>query len=340
MQEQLKFKISSALKDIIGRDLITDDFIAVFELVKNSYDAYAKNVEIIFEELNSPNAKIIIKDDGKGMALEDIKEKWLFVAYSAKKEGTEDRTFDYRQNITLNRSFAGAKGIGRFSCDRLGKWLYLETTKQDLNPVTEVIVTEWEKFEENIKQEFVDVEVLHETKHRSDFGLRHGTVLLITELRSSWDREKLLRLKASLAKLINPAKNKTDDFSIKISVAEELATDKKEDEYYRQVNGEVRNFIFETLGLKTTSIISKIKDDGTDIQTELFDGGTLVYRIKEKNIYPLLKGINYTIYYLNRSAKATFTRRMGVRSLEFGHIFLYKNGFRIYPYYRYIALFK
>ncbi|MFT7012046.1 MAG: hypothetical protein ACJAWR_002070, partial [Flavobacteriales bacterium] len=34
MQKPLQFKISSALKNIIGRDLITDDFIAVFELVK------------------------------------------------------------------------------------------------------------------------------------------------------------------------------------------------------------------------------------------------------------------------------------------------------------------
>ena len=49
MPEKLEFKVSSGLKDIIGRDLITDDFIAVFELVKNSYDANAKNVFIEFE---------------------------------------------------------------------------------------------------------------------------------------------------------------------------------------------------------------------------------------------------------------------------------------------------
>jgi len=51
MQEELKFKISSALKDIIGRDLITDDFVAVFELVKNSFDAYATKAEIYFENI-------------------------------------------------------------------------------------------------------------------------------------------------------------------------------------------------------------------------------------------------------------------------------------------------
>ena len=81
----LSFKISAGLKNIIGRDLITDDFIAVFELVKNSFDAYAKNVTIEF----LPD-KIIIADDGKGMDLNDLNEKWLFVAYSAKKDGKED----------------------------------------------------------------------------------------------------------------------------------------------------------------------------------------------------------------------------------------------------------
>ncbi|HVS92006.1 MAG TPA: ATP-binding protein [Mucilaginibacter sp.] len=332
MSDKLQFKISSALKDIIGKDLITDDFIAVFELVKNSYDAYAKKVKITFENINTPKASITIEDDGKGMSLDDIKQKWLFVAYSAKKEGTEDRSFDYRQNISSNRSFAGAKGIGRFSCDRLGKWLYLESTKQSNNPTTEIIITDWEQFEEDIQREFVDVEVVHETKSKSDYGLEHGTVLVITELRSYWDREKLLKLKASLAKLINPSKNKSDDFSIFINAPELQQIDDSEDEYYRKVNGEVRNFIFDTLGLKTTSIHTRIDEDGKTISTELYDGGTLVYRIKEINKYSFLYGISYTIYYLNRSAKATFTRRMGVQSVNFGHIFLYKNGFRIYPY--------
>ena len=37
--KELSFKISTGLKNIIGRDLISDKYIAIFELVKNSYDA-------------------------------------------------------------------------------------------------------------------------------------------------------------------------------------------------------------------------------------------------------------------------------------------------------------
>jgi DNA mismatch repair ATPase MutL len=82
MQKHLQFKISSALKNIIGRDLITDDFIAVFELVKNSYDAHATKVEVIFENIYTNRGKIIIKDNGKGMGYQDLLDKWLFVARS------------------------------------------------------------------------------------------------------------------------------------------------------------------------------------------------------------------------------------------------------------------
>ena len=33
---KLKFDVKTGMKNIIGRDLITDDFIAIYELVKNS----------------------------------------------------------------------------------------------------------------------------------------------------------------------------------------------------------------------------------------------------------------------------------------------------------------
>lgn len=74
-RKNLQFRVSTALKSIIGKDLINDKYIAVFELVKNAYDAGAKRVDIIFENVNTLNSKLIIKDDGKGMDLPDIRDK-------------------------------------------------------------------------------------------------------------------------------------------------------------------------------------------------------------------------------------------------------------------------
>jgi len=333
MSENLQFKVSSALKDIIGKDLISDDNMAIFELVKNSFDAHSSEVIVRFENIYSGSAKITIIDNGKGMNYDDLVNKWLFVAYSAKKDGTEDDDLDYRSNIYSKRPFAGAKGIGRFSCDRLGKVLYLETTKQEQNPKTEVLLTEWEKFESDIKKEFIDIQVVHDTLEHNSFHRSHGTMLIINELRSSWDRPKLLRLKSALAKLINPSVSQDQDgFKILLEVPEEISNDRFHEDQHNIVNGEVRNFIFEALGLKTTRISSTISSDGLYVETELRDAGRLIYRIKERNNFKLLHNLNFTLYYLNMSAKLTFTRRMGLSSTQYGHVFLYKSGFRIYPF--------
>ena len=58
--EELKFKVSAELKNILGRDLITSDNIAILELVKNSYDAHATKVDITFD-----TDMIIIADNAK-----------------------------------------------------------------------------------------------------------------------------------------------------------------------------------------------------------------------------------------------------------------------------------
>jgi signal transduction histidine kinase len=330
----LQFKISSALKNIIGSDLISDDFIAVFELVKNSYDAHATKVDITFENIYSANAKIIIKDNGKGMNYEDLIDKWLFVAYSAKKEGTEEDSYDYRDNIKIKRAYAGAKGIGRFSCDRLGGELYLETIKDEKSPKIETLLTEWDKFEGDLKEEFVNISVLHETIPKSNYALEHGTVLEISNLKSDWNKNKFLELKNSLAKLINPNNQfEEDEFSIKLIIHEELENDKKETEYHNKVNGKVENLIFETIDLKTTKIISSVSSKNeNEIKTSLYEAGQLVYEIIEKNPFENLYNVHLELYYLNQSAKATFSRRMKMQPVQYGHLLVYKNGIRVYPY--------
>ncbi len=328
----LQFRISSALKNIIGSDLISDDFIAVFELVKNSYDAHATKVEIIFENIYSKDAKIIIKDNGKGMNYDDLINKWLFVAYSAKKEGTEEDSYDYRDKIKVKRAYAGAKGIGRFSCDRLGAELYLETIKDEANSKIETLLTEWDKFEGDLKEEFVNISVIHETISKSNYSIKNGTVLEITNLKSDWDSKKLLRLKDALAKLINPnTKIIGDEFSIELTVPDELKNDRKENEYHKIINGSIQNLIFETLDIKTSKIVSEISTDNY-ITTSLYEGGKLVYTIKEENTFTELQNVEAVVYFMNQSAKSTFTRRMGTEPVNYGHIYLYKNNLRIYPY--------
>ncbi len=327
----IPFRISSGLKNIIGKELITDEFVAVFELVKNSFDANATKVEIIFEnQTDLTLGKIIIKDNGKGMNESDLKQKWLFVAYSAKKEGTENDE-DYRNKIKLNRYFAGAKGVGRFSCDRLGRKLYLISIKDEENSNIETLEVDWQKFEDKPLIEFKDVNVDHKTLEKSN---KNGTTLEITGLRDVWDREKLLKLKKSLAKLINPNQgNDNNNFQIDIIAKNELAEDKKTSIVYEKVNGLVKNDIFENLKIKTTSLKVDISKDGETITSVLQDRGDRVYTLKEINPFAkTLQSVNFHLFQLNFSAKIAFKKAMGLESVKYGSVFMYKNGFRVYPF--------
>ena len=325
-----KFRVSSALKNLIGKELITDDFIAVFELVKNSFDAHTAQVDIFFEDIYGDSPSLVIWDDGKGMDEEDIVKKWLFVAHSAKKEGTED----YRDKIRDKRIHAGAKGIGRFSCDRLGSNLTIYTKRKGRDSKINKLVVDWADFEQDSQKEFVDIKVKHGYVQEVPYeNFKHGTIIEITGLREKWDRKKLAKLKRSLEKLINPNQdNDTEGFSIHLHAHDELIDD-ADNKNGICINGEIKNDIFENLGIRTTKIEVAISEDGESITTTLEDRGTLIYKVLEQNPYKgLLKNINIYLFVLNHSAKIIFTKNMGMRAVHYGSVFLYKNGFRVYPF--------
>lgn len=337
MENSLQFKISSALKDLVGKDLITSDNVAIFELVKNSYDAYANHVVITFSK-----NKITIADNGKGMSLSDLKDKWLFLGFSAKKDGTEDKVNDKQKSYRdkIRRFYAGAKGIGRFSCDRLGRLLTITTKTRD-SLLAEQILVDWANFEVDQKIEFDNVDVEHRTLNVGNVFPNqesHGTIIEIEDLHDEetpWTRKHILELKRSLQKLINPY-SETNDFVIEIICERERKMDfqKLQDGvgFDRDiVNGPLKNSITEILKLKTTQIDVKISDGF--VYTTLTDRGVDIYRIREHNIhFPLIKNATVSLSFLNRAAKYNFTRLMGIDSINFGSVFLFRNGFRILPF--------
>jgi len=344
----LHFKISSGLKDLLGQDLITDEFIAVFELVKNSYDAKSKDVFVVFENLNSDKSTIKIIDKGKGMDYDDITNKWLFVGYSAKKDGSEDKDDDYRNSISSTRHYAGAKGVGRFSCDRLGTTLNLYSIKKGKKSIEHIEVY-WNEFENDSKKLFRSVPLNRKgirrlPKEYSKFKITQGTILEISNLRDNWDRDKILELKSSLAKLILPKINQgsRNNFKITVESKDEIRIDNQykkecieegvEFDPKKIVNGPVVNFIFETLDIKTTQIYSSITQNGKIIKTGIIDRGEFIYEIEEENQFQLLENIDIQLYFLNRAAKWNFTNKMNIEPVNYGNLFMYKNGFRIHPY--------
>lgn len=336
--ELLPFRISTGLKNIIGKELITHDNIAFFELVKNSYDADATSVKIVFlniKKLDKRESRILIIDEGNGMSREDIIDKWLFVGYSEKKLPSSPTLEDFRNKITKRkRIFAGAKGIGRFSADRLGKKLQLYTKKKG-ETVFQQLSVNWAEFEDNQTEIFQTILVpLMTTKHVTIRDYEHeiskqGTILEISELNEEWNEDKLLDLKRYLQRLINPSHDRRKDFEIFVEAKEFLDRDRGKGEY-ESINGPVRNVVFEKLNVNTAHIECRI--DKRNLRTTLFDKGKKVFSLREDNTYSELNNIYAKIFFLNPAAKRAFTSTMGIEAAHFGSVFLYRNGFRVNPY--------
>lgn len=331
------FVVDSGLKNIIGQELITNDFVAIYELVKNSLDAHATKVDLVLED-NS----IIIADNGKGMLVNDsvdeIKSKWLRVAYSAKKQGVEDQNLsdDFRKKIaTRKRALGGNKGVGRFSCDRLGKHLtlYTKTSQQATYNRLEI---SWNDFEDNNLVAFENISVKRTSANflpdniKNKFKLAN-TILVISELRNEWDYGKLQSLKKELAQLINPFEE-NKDIEIEIHAKKYIDQDAEIDAEFSKVNGLISNNIYEAIGLSTTRIELKLRNGV--VHTKLVDRGELIYEIKENSDFEFINNIpiNIDLSFLNRAAKTRFTKFMGISALDFGHVFLFKNGYRVMPY--------
>lgn len=327
---KVNFRTNVLLKSIIGKDLITDDNIAVLELVKNSFDAGSNQVKISFENLDvQENSKLVISDLGSGMSKFDLENKWLNIAYSEKKAKREE----------YGRILAGNKGVGRFSCDRLGHYLTIYTKKESGSYLK--IFINWQWFEEegkidlNIQDIQINLDEITEeqfVKKTSYSPFESGTILEIKSLRETWTHTKILSLKRQLERLINPNQSfKANKFDI-ILEAKEFLNFEKDFGDAQKVNGKVRNRIFEKLTFRVTNIQSKISRDGRTITTILKDRGITIFTLVEKNPFPALKNIRVFIYYLNPYSKAYFTKQTGIRSVDFGSIFLFINGFRIPPY--------
>src|SRR5215472_3318917 len=189
---QLIFTVDSALLSELGEKLVESAHIALVELVKNSYDADATLVcvKILSDPLRG--SVIQVTDNGFGMTFRDVENYWMRIATTHKtSQNVSDR---------YGRPRTGSKGIGRFSCRRLGPQLHLITTARadhDRCEQTEVII-DWSKFTPGS-----DINIITcEGDHKLVSGATPGTALVITGGREDeWSKRGYDFLKRQLAVL-------------------------------------------------------------------------------------------------------------------------------------------
>lgn len=189
------------LVGLIGEDLVSDEPVAVVELVKNAYDADARTVEVHFD--SAAPTRLVIRDDGHGMELDTVLGAWLEPGTVVKRQS---------DHSPGGRVYQGAKGIGRFASARLAESLLLET-RTDSTRDGVMVLFDWGRFDET--RYLDEIEILWELHDLPD--LQRGTRLTLGQLRKGWTDSDFEELHSRLSRLISPFDD-VRDFRIDLQV--------------------------------------------------------------------------------------------------------------------------
>ena len=204
---RVPLRVHSRALAALGRDLVTDDVVAVMELVKNSYDALATSVDVRIRPAgDSPGSQgyIEVADDGHGMDYDTIRDVWCVIATPTRAESPMAGSGHWARAVT------GEKGLGRLAAARIGDDMLVRTRKAS-GPALEFSLNWSDLFGvPNIGDAGIRVSRLPDDA----FGGEHGTMIWIGSLRSEWDRDKIENLGADLARLVSPFG--AEDFAIRL----------------------------------------------------------------------------------------------------------------------------
>lgn len=277
---KIPFKVSARTAKLIGLENFSNEEGAIIELVKNTYDADAKNCILIFDLkydqfvkedgekyqiANRKDSRIYIIDNGNGMTDKVITNQWMTI-------GTDDKLY---QHITEGgRVKTGAKGIGRFALNRLGLVTELLTISKETKlgsywkvnwndfdksgaTVSEIEADLVEKLELNLKNEisnrFSGFERIEQLL--GDTPFETGTLIEISSLNDNWELDQLDKLFGNLEMLLPP--NEQSDFEIHFfSTSEDDKFGKVKTAYYDDYDYKVETKYFDdekrTLEIKIT----------------------------------------------------------------------------------------
>ncbi len=333
-QKNLRWRFDVNTFRLLGRELITDRVTAVFELVKNCYDANATSVTVDLQNVSSKNKedrKIIISDNGTGMSFADIRDKWMVVGTNSK------RTKQY-SDPPFNRKLVGEKGVGRFAVDKLGERLVIHTKqvysekivdgKKEIEGENWLDVTiNWDEYEAksiastkgNQLSLFTEVDNVYSFQQGKKE--EHGTDLIISNVSEEWSELDIIRLYNELAKLVSPFYPLNPPFDIFLN-SKEFAT--------------YNNKPVKQDPIKFFSHFQEI-----DFDLEKGKQESLVFdeskgEIKKEMIsFKKFGPVKFKIYFFNQSAKARFRNAYKGNDERIDGVKIYRDGLVTTPFAEY-----
>ena len=304
----LHFEPTAYIQRLLGRDLISSEPIAVAELVKNAYDAGAKET-VITLYANEPQ-KLIISDKGKGMSLPEFKRLWMRPGYS------EKTNYDPKTKRTL----LGEKGIGRFAADKLAARLTV-FTKRASEPDALRVPFNWDDFNDRNK-DIRKVNIYHDRIKDQELGAGiSGTRLELEELRTKpWTPREWKKLRDELKRLLAPT-GAIRNFKILTRVEGAVSPDKWESGEVQSLFAadDVYKYVF-TLNKRGSLVWSLMrpKEIARELSAKTVKAGTGAHA----NIFGF---ISCTFYYVPSPRVIT---RQGYKA----GVGIYRDGFVVEPY--------
>jgi hypothetical protein len=225
------FKPKAHILTLLGEELIKSPEMAIYELIKNSYDADAKTVDVFFRNIeNVEEAAIIVEDDGIGMTDDILENVWLEPGSDYRKPvNLRTGLRELRKSPIFNRVPMGEKGVGRFAVHKLGSKILLIT-----RPLIIVLNSENEIIEKRLAdyeiQLFINWKEFTQITHLSDipvkwrirketnefrFKDKSGTYIHISGLKETWVRGMARQLKSQTISMLSP---KVEDKDFKINL--------------------------------------------------------------------------------------------------------------------------
>ncbi|MBX3358830.1 MAG: sensor histidine kinase [Phycisphaeraceae bacterium] len=217
----LRFDVHPSVAFQLGADLISDDAQALLELVKNCYDADAKNARIDIDTRAHamdvqpasayPQAAgvITVTDDGSGMDLATVENAWLVMSNSPK------RKLKAGGKSPKGRVPLGDKGLGRLGTQRLADNVELFT--KDASAHKELHVAfRWSDFESADMLKNVQVQRLDDLPS----SRKQGTTIVLSGLREPerWRGEDArTELEQRLSELVSPFEE-IKDFTLTVRI--------------------------------------------------------------------------------------------------------------------------
>jgi len=326
--DNIRFSVDAGIIDRLGTELVARQETAVSELVKNSYDADAKKVTLMFENSDSIGGTLHIEDDGLGMTREQLINGFMRISSTDKLRNPISERF--------NRNRAGQKGIGRFAVQRLGEKLTITT--QTINDDFALVLTiDWEKYQGNKDLSNITNKIIIVPKRKDE-----GTTLKIEGLKDKWTQAAIKRIYRYVSAIIQPfplSKEEENDPETEIidpgfkTVFKKLDNDKSiiiADEsrmVYDHALAEIEGWI-DDKGLGIYSIISK--------QLDIDEYGEIGSDPDDMTIpFSELRKVRFkAYYYVYNSGLIPKMHETSIKRLSktTGGIRLYRNGFRVLPY--------